>query len=267
LLTLIERALMISLAPTDLRETIQRSKTGASFAIFEIFDRHLRICLAIPRSHVNSDAWIEAAQQLVQPLNKMPVLARLSLLGPRLSLTEASEIAGGDLLLFANKLPASLQALGIEDDEGICTAMSGVFDIRDGLFTNSDAIISNFNGDDMHADDDFTTAKQFGALQVPVTIRLPEKLVQAADIAELKPGGTLRLGAMVQGLVAELVIGGKILATGEIVQIGSEFALLIDERIPIPGHMGEIGGAENFDATGETGYSTLDQVDTDMDEA
>jgi flagellar motor switch/type III secretory pathway protein FliN len=263
LLTRIERALTISLAPSGLSPASQRSQASGDFAAFEISDQQHKIFLVIPRNHENADAWIASANQLVPPLHELPVLVRLSLSGPRLPLAEASDIEGGDLLLLPNRLAASLQTLGIDDSAGVGQGLTGVFDLRDGLFSNGDALENNFIGDNMHADDEFKNAEQFGALQVPVTIRLPEKLVQAADIAGLKPGGTLRLGAMVQGLVAELVIGGKILATGEIVQIGSDFALLIDERNPITAHNGATAGSSE---TGETEHSGDDQFYADEGE-
>jgi hypothetical protein len=236
LLSFIERALSISLAPVDLLSVEVLSASGVAF---EISDLETKISIIIPDDHPNATAWIASADQLTASLNDVPLLVQLSLSGPRLPLSEASAIAGGDLLLLSANTSARLQICTPDTAPDLVAGGVGIFDLRSGIFCIGDTNDHEIIGEDMHADDEFTSAKQFGALQVPVTIRLPEKLVQAADIAALKPGGTLRLGAMVQGLIAELVIGGKILAKGEIVQMGSDFALLIDERNPIDPHAGD----------------------------
>jgi Type III flagellar switch regulator (C-ring) FliN C-term len=233
LLSHIEQALSISLAPVDLLLVEALSSSGA---VFEISDPETKISIIIPDDHPNAAGWIASADQLTASLNDLPLLVRLSLSGPRLPLSEASAIAGGDLLLLPAHTSATLQICTPDTAPDLVAGGVGLFDLRSGVFCIGDTYDHDNIGEDMHADDEFSSAKQFGALQVPVTIRLPEKLVQAADIAALKPGGTLRLGAMVQGLVAELVIGGKILAKGEIVQMGSDFALLIEERNPIASH-------------------------------
>jgi flagellar motor switch/type III secretory pathway protein FliN len=242
LLTHIERSLSISLAPVELSPAQNSAGSGA---VFEISDLETKISVIIPENHINAAGWIASAGQLSASLHDLPVLVQLSLSGPRLPMSEASAIAGGDLLLLPAKTSAILQIRTPDIAPSLLADGAGLFDLRNGVFCIGDTHDYDTIGENMNADDELTSAKQFGALQVPVTIRLPEKLVQAADIAALKPGGTLRLGAMVQGLVAELVIGGKILATGEIVQMGSDFALLIDERNPIAPSAGDPIAAED----------------------
>ncbi len=230
LLTHIERALSISLAPVDVLPVFSRSESDVTF---EMYNHETKVSVVIPENHPNTAAWIASIDALPASLIDLPLLVQLSISGPRLPLAEASGIAGGDLLLLAAQTMATLKICTHDNAPELPAGGAGLFNLHSGVFCIGEPQTNDNIGEDMHADDEFTSAKQFGALQVPVTIRLPEKLVRAADIAALRPGGTLQLGAMVQGLVAELVIGGKILAKGEIVQMGDAFALLIEERNPI----------------------------------
>jgi flagellar motor switch/type III secretory pathway protein FliN len=62
---------------------------------------------------------------------------------------------------------------------------------------------------------------------VPVTVRLPAQHFGAAALAALGQGSTLPLAPLTQGLQVELLVGGRKIAEGEIVEIGDNFGILI----------------------------------------
>ncbi len=68
------------------------------------------------------------------------------------------------------------------------------------------------------------------SLTVPVTVRLPAIGVAAAELATLAEGGTVRLMPLAEGLEVELLVAGRPIATGELVRLGDDFAVLV-ERI------------------------------------
>lgn len=65
-------------------------------------------------------------------------------------------------------------------------------------------------------------------LKVPLTIRLPEISVPVAEIEALAQGGTVTLTPLEEGLAADLLVSGQVIATGEIVRLGDSFAFLVD---------------------------------------
>lgn len=67
-------------------------------------------------------------------------------------------------------------------------------------------------------------------LTVPVTVRLPAVAVPAAELTTLAEGGTIRLMPLAEGLEVELLVAGRPIATGELVRLGNDFAVLV-ERI------------------------------------
>jgi flagellar motor switch protein FliM len=68
-----------------------------------------------------------------------------------------------------------------------------------------------------------------GGFTVPVTLRLPEQAVDAATLAALTPGMVIPLSPLVQGLQVDLLVGGRRIARGEIVEMGASFAVHVDE--------------------------------------
>ena len=44
---------------------------------------------------------------------------------------------------------------------------------------------------------------------VPLTIRLPDRMTSAASLAALRPGTTLPLGPLTDGMAVELLVAGR----------------------------------------------------------
>jgi flagellar motor switch/type III secretory pathway protein FliN len=66
-----------------------------------------------------------------------------------------------------------------------------------------------------------------------LTIRLPDRMTSAASLSSLAPGTTLALGPLTEGMPVELRVADRLLARGELVQLGDRFAVLIESRADI----------------------------------
>lgn len=77
---------------------------------------------------------------------------------------------------------------------------------------------------------DDTPAADF---MVPLTIRLPGRMTSAASLSALVPGTTLPLGPLTEGMPVELRVADRLLARGELVQLGDRFAILVESRADI----------------------------------
>ena len=233
LLSHAELALSISLDPIDLKKPAEVGESAMQKAVLAINDGVHIVYLAADRDHPQAESWINAAHKITPNPHDLALIAQLLLSGPKLPIAAASDIGNCDMVLIGQRMLAHMHVNGI-------APIAGLFDMRDGTFVIGDAlqdidIEGNYVVDDSeNTPDQSDAASRFGALQVPVTIRLPEQVVSAADIANLQSGATLILGPVVQGLIAELVVGGKALAHGEIVQVGTNFALLVDDRTALP---------------------------------
>ncbi len=228
-----ELALAISLDPVDLKNASDVDESDAYGAVLAVSDGDYMVYLAVRHDHPKAEQWIDISSKISPNLNDLALVVQLSLSGPKLPIAAASDIGNGDMLMIGHRM---LTHMHISD----AAPITGIFDLTDGSFVAGDAIqnidIEGNSGvnDSEDTDNDTDASTRFGALQVPVTIRLPEQAVSAADIANLQSGATLTLGPVVQGLIAELMVGGKALARGEIVQVGTNFALLVDDRSELP---------------------------------
>lgn len=68
---------------------------------------------------------------------------------------------------------------------------------------------------------------------VPLTIKLPDRMTSASSLSSLVPGSTLPLGPLTEGMPVELRVADRLLARGELVQLGDRFAVLIEDRADI----------------------------------
>jgi flagellar motor switch/type III secretory pathway protein FliN len=58
-------------------------------------------------------------------------------------------------------------------------------------------------------------------------------MTSAASLSSLAPGMTLALGPLTEGMPIELRVADRLLARGELVQLGDRFAVLIESRADI----------------------------------
>lgn len=172
------------------------------------------LILAIPHDHTRRDEWMARAAALPPSAPHMPVVLSLDVAGPRLTVAEASELASGDLLLIHKNATATLQSPHLP-------AMTGAFDVATGQFSLGQT-------GDLMPDD--TPASDF---MVPLTIKLPDRMTSAGSLSALAPGSTLPLGPLTEGMPVELRVADRLLARGELVQLGDRFAVLIEDRADI----------------------------------
>jgi flagellar motor switch/type III secretory pathway protein FliN len=140
----------------------------------------------------------------------MPAVLRILVHGPRVGIAEAGDLAAGDLVLLSPRPAAT-----IEQDDG--AGHTGQLDFATGNFT------PHPQGAPMA---DEPPARDFA---VPLTLRLPDRATSAASLAALRPGMALPLGPLTDGMPIELLVAGRPLARGELVQLGERFAVLIEE--------------------------------------
>ncbi|MBB5710911.1 FliM/FliN family flagellar motor switch protein [Sphingomonas xinjiangensis] len=202
LLSAVESTLGLALEPENIIADL-----GDNSAVVGFARDHASGEIALPLDHPLRAQWEVRAAALPPLLATMPMLAQLMLRGPRLPIAEAGELAPGDLVLISARPGAML-------DE-----TSGQFDFFSGTFT------PHPQGAPMN--DASSSSRDFA---VPLTLRLPERMVSAASLADLRPGMSLPLGPVTEGMQVDLLVAGRLLAHGELVQLGDRFAVLIDHR-------------------------------------
>jgi flagellar motor switch/type III secretory pathway protein FliN len=147
----------------------------------------------------------------------VPVLFETLITAATLPIEEAAELADGDMILIGRQAPAKLRWLDALIEGFQKPPIDGHVDFSTGLFILQ-----------MEKDDAMASEPQgFG---VPVTISLPTRTTSAESLAALKPGVTLPLGPITAGLSVDILVGGRTLAQGELVQVGDQFAVLIGDR-------------------------------------
>ncbi len=208
LLARVERLLGLSLEPAGIGPEALDDSVVLSFA-----DEDLAGTIAIPSAHPGREAWRAQAQALPPTTAALPVVLRILVQGPRVGIAEAGDLAPGDLVLISSRPAAT-----IEDSEASHT---GQLDFPTGNFT------PHPQGAPMA---DEPPARDFA---VPLTLRLPDRATSAASLASLRPGMALPLGPIADGMPVELLVAGRPLARGELVQLGDRFAVLIEERSAI----------------------------------
>jgi type III secretion protein Q len=183
---------------------------------------YARLALAIPTALVSAQADSPVAPD---QLRDVPLPARLVARAADLSIDDAGALATGDLLILVDGgWGATLTLAGLGDVAAILDPATGKL-VHAPAWNGRDATLS---------DDEPTAADQMRALRVPVAVRLPDVAVTAGDLASLREGGTLPLGAVTAGLAVELLVGGRPIASGEIVRLGDRFAVHVDRLAPAP---------------------------------
>lgn len=179
-----------------------------------------RLWLAIPLGHLQVASWQIAAKHHPARLQDQPSVFFIDLAGPRLQVADASTLAKGDMLLIGAVLPALLLQEG-------APPQNGRFDLGQGTFVIT---AQGANMADIEASESGEGIADFA---VPLTIRLAECMTSATTLAALRPGTTLPLGPLTDGVPVTLLVADRPLAHGELVQLGDRFAVLIEGRATI----------------------------------
>jgi predicted RecA/RadA family phage recombinase len=156
--------------------------------------------------------------------SQVPVAFEVAIAGPALSIESAAEINSGDMILIGGATTLARIAWPVGEavlSSGRANMAAGRFDIFSGVF------IVNGVGDAMTVGD----ASGANGFSVPITIRLPNRMTSAAELSAMRPGTTINIGAITQGLAVSILIADKEIARGELVQVGDQFAVLIEQKI------------------------------------
>ncbi len=173
--------------------------------------------LALAVSPALAAALDATAQTTGDRLAKVPLPCRVGIAAVQLSVEDAGALAPGDLVLLAPApWPATLSA-------GPAGDLAAVFHPDTGALTSR---VSDRNT--ALSDGELPGLDQLRAFRVPVEITLPSASATLEELAALRKGGTLALGVLTAGLAVELSVGGRALATGELVRLGDRYAVLID---------------------------------------
>ncbi|MGL5837636.1 MAG: FliM/FliN family flagellar motor switch protein [Sphingorhabdus sp.] len=218
LLSQIERTLDIALEPAAISEQAGDLFSDEKAIILRCIRDDVTVCLGLRPDETQRFAWIEAAARTPPDPAKVPAWLSITFEAARLPVAEAQGIEGGDLLLLPGAASAYWHAVTHEGKARL--------DLRQMLLRPE---ILDYDEEDGGMIDDSDGGTPAG-FSVPLTVRLPTITVDAATLGALHEGGSLQLGPLTQGLAVELLVGGRRIACGEIVEIGANFAVLIDER-------------------------------------
>ncbi len=214
LLSVVERCIGLSLEPIGLVDAIADEDIQLSVALYMNKAACETIDVAIPLSSLNAD-FLAAAKPVGTPiLGDTPCVANMIVRAADLSIDEAAALDIGDLILLGLRSPGRLEWSGGASD--------GAFDFGTSVFSAGPN-----SGDDMNDD----PGRSDGGFSVPISIRLPSRTLSMETLAGLKPGATLPLGPITNGLGVEILVGGRALAKGELVQVGAQFAVLVESRL------------------------------------
>lgn len=227
MLATIERALGIVLEP----EAVRPADAAPRIAL-TITDQaeSAALVLAIPHGHADRDRWAAAADACPPNPATLPVLIHAEMDGPRLSIAEAEALSAGDLVLWPARAPGRITS-SLPRAAATSPDFHGTIGLVDARFTPAPHDFGAAMPSDVSATDD--APRDFA---VPLSLRLPDRMTSAASLAALRPGTTLSLGPIVDGLPVELLVAGRPLATGELVQLGDRFAVLVGARAPLADH-------------------------------
>jgi len=145
---------------------------------------------------------------------------RIEISAPPLSVSEASGIAEGDLLiLHGGTWRMKIGAPGHANFDASLDPLSGQAKLLTGDSTR---------GPTMNDDGQSDFEARIRQFRVPVSVRLPDVPLTVETLSGLAPGATLDVGPVTAGLSVEIIVGGCAIAQGELVRLGERFAVLVD---------------------------------------
>lgn len=220
LIDLIEDRLGLNLEPVALGPITAALPLLFIIEVFDAGSVQSRILIAACETDFNPAHLQMGLASRAADATSMPCPFQVSLRTTGLLVEEAAGIDRGDLLLLEKK-PAADISWPIDATTGIAVEKRvGWLDMETGTF-----------GCAIAGENSMIDATKFGGFSVPVTIALPARTTSLESLSALQPGASLPLGAITEGLIVEVSVGGRPIARGEIVQIGDRFAVHIEERI------------------------------------
>jgi flagellar motor switch/type III secretory pathway protein FliN len=155
--------------------------------------------------------------------SEIPVAYEIQMSGPSLVVEVAAAIESGDLILIGGMAAAArlIWPANATPEMTQIQSTSGSYDMFSGQF------IANDKGDTMA----LSATNGATGFSVPLSIRLPNRMTSAAELSGMKPGTTINIGAVTQGLPVSILVGDQEIARGELVQVGDQFGVMIEQKI------------------------------------
>ncbi len=233
LLDLIEDRLGVSFEPTGLGALDPSLLLQFSVESSNGAGVYSHIVIAGQAAHFDPSVLQANGEKRASDLSSMPCPFRVVIRCSGLSVEDAAGVDRGDLLIIENRAMADL-IWPVEPGSMIAVEkQSGWLDMETGHF-----------GCALTGEDEMSDAPKLHGFSVPVTIALPVRTTSLESLSSLQPGASLPLGAITEGLIVEVTVGGRAIARGEIVQIGDRFAVHIEQRIDMDDVIGGIETAE-----------------------
>ncbi len=155
---------------------------------------------------------------------KVPVAFEIQVSGPSLGIEVAAAIEAGDLILIGGMFAKARLSWPAETAQ--TQKMLGRFDMLSGQFT------ANGTGETMESGlAQGANGNASAGFSVPISIRFSNRVTSAAELSAMRPGTTLNIGAVTQGLSVHILVGDQEIARGELVQVGDQFAVMIEQKI------------------------------------
>jgi predicted RecA/RadA family phage recombinase len=191
--------------------------------VFEVAsaDQHYLVTLALSPDFDPPSALHQMFDALDIDWSKVPVGFHIQIIGPSLSVEAAATLESGDLVLIGGIAAGAKLIWPADTSVQTAQIISGRYDMLNGGF------IANSIGDSM------ATNATNGAtgFSVPLSIRLPNRMTTAAELSAMQPGTTINIGAVTQGLKVSILVADQEIACGELVQVGDQFGVLIEQKV------------------------------------
>lgn len=155
-------------------------------------------------------------------LTHVPVVVSLSASVASIDVDDASAMDAGDLLILRAGSWQAVLETPFGTVQGLLDSGANQFSIANG---------AKMQGQSMTSDEqrDGGEGPAFGSLRVPVSMKLPDQSLTIEELGKLRAGLAVPLGLVTAGVSVELVVAGRTIAKGELVRLGDQFAVHIDE--------------------------------------
>lgn len=152
-------------------------------------------------------------------MTQAPVKVSLEAAAASIDVDAASSIGQGDLLILRGGNWATALETPFGTVQGHLNPYINQFSIANG---------ETMQGQAMTSDENAGEGGGFGALRVPVSVRLPDQSLTIEELGRLRAGLAVPVGQVTAGVAVELLVAGRVIAKGELVRLGEQFAVHID---------------------------------------
>jgi type III secretion system YscQ/HrcQ family protein len=167
----------------------------------------------------------------------IPVLLTLQLGTLRLSVSELRELAVGDALRPFPRIPHPQDGIGLMLCDRGGRVRIGARAVGEELILEN-AVTGIAQPQDRADDSDsprLVGADRLDDVECEVSFELGVLRLTVAELARLRPGSVIRLGARVRESPVRVVVSGKLMARGELVVLGDELVVVIaNETTELP---------------------------------